>query len=886
MKSKFLLPITSVLSFALTDVCVLAQAEQNAWKAIERKIPEIGLLMTSFAAGDTTTINLQIQAGTLLDSSQAIGSCLSATGYNDVIIFPSFISYQTTEVRVNGFGGVRAFYNVFVSSSAPPGLAQGEATYTIYRAGTECGVMTLHFEIEITPPQIPIADFFAGRTTIVEGGLVQFFDQSKNAITDRLWDFGDGGTSSEINPTHTYPLPGSYTVSLTATGAAGTDTETKVNYITVVPQGTPGQQIWAFETNGEIISPPAIDDDGTVYATSLDNNLYAINPNGSLKWKHSAPGRMFQAPVIGTDTTIYATTGSLVFAVDANGNRKWTFAARDFVRGPALAVDGTIYVASNDKNLYAVNPDGTERWHFEIGSEGTIPSIGNDGTIYVVGSLTGSRLDKKLYALTPSGETLWTFGNNDFTSSVAIGGDGTLYVGTTLQVFALNANGTEKWKSRLGLGFYAQPAIGFDGTLYLGTDNNSVLAFDANGAEKWTFRIRNGNFSSPAIGSDGTIYVPANNDTLYAITENGALKWAFPFGVRIGLNYLEGSAPAIDANGTVYVGYQDKKLYAISSNSGGLADTPWPKAGQNNRNTRRVLRPAPYLISPANGATGVSLTPSLTWSSIAGATAYELQVDTREDFSSTFLFQANLSETMITLDSLLEGQGYYWHVRATTTEGTSSWSVTRRFTTLFLPPVAPQLIAPENGATGIALNARLEWTPSNANATYHLQLSSKPDFTALFVDSSAIDSTGLEISGLQSLTAYYWRVRAENPRGVSEWSSTFNFTTTTSSTVDQINSPLPARFALRQNYPNPFDPGTTIQYESPRFSHVKIEVFNLQGQLIVSLVNALRPPGIHLIRWNGKDAQGESIASGIYIYRLASGDISLVRKLVLTKRKR
>lgn len=79
----------------------------------------------------------------------------------------------------------------------------------------------------------PVADFSADTTSFDRGTTVTFTDSSTNVPTSWAWDFGDGGTSTDQNPTHVYQKAGTYTVSLTATNAIGSDTETKVGYITV-----------------------------------------------------------------------------------------------------------------------------------------------------------------------------------------------------------------------------------------------------------------------------------------------------------------------------------------------------------------------------------------------------------------------------------------------------------------------------------------------------------------------------------------------------------------------------------------------------------------------------------------------------------------------------
>ena len=87
-----------------------------------------------------------------------------------------------------------------------------------------------------TPNAPPVCDFSVSSTNTCSGDI-QFFDQSTNSPTTWSWDFGDGGTSTLENPTHTYLANGTYTVSLTTTNAFGSDSETKANYIIVNVSG-------------------------------------------------------------------------------------------------------------------------------------------------------------------------------------------------------------------------------------------------------------------------------------------------------------------------------------------------------------------------------------------------------------------------------------------------------------------------------------------------------------------------------------------------------------------------------------------------------------------------------------------------------------------------
>ncbi len=86
---------------------------------------------------------------------------------------------------------------------------------------------------------------------------------------------------------------------------------------------------------------------------------------------------------------------------------------------------------------------------------------------------------------------------------------------------------------------------------------------------------------------------------------------------------------------------------------------------------------------------------------------------------------------------------------------------------------------------------------------------------------------------------------------------------------------------MSQNYPNPFNPSTTIRFALPEASEVSLRIYNLQGQLVREVVNSRYETGRHSIVWDGKDARGLLVATGVYVYRLKAGEFVAKRKLVL-----
>ena len=99
-------------------------------------------------------------------------------------------------------------------------------------------------------------------------------------------------------------------------------------------------------------------------------------------------------------------------------------------------------------------------------------------------------------------------------------------------------------------------------------------------------------------------------------------------------------------------------------------------------------------------------------------------------------------------------------------------------------------------------------------------------------------------------------------------------------------STLPTEFVLLNNYPNPFNPKTTIKYEVPELdkeNHVSIIIYNAMGQQVKELVNSNHEPGYYEVSWNGKNNYGISMPTGFYIYKLVSNQTSISNKMILLK---
>jgi len=185
----------------------------------------------------------------------------------------------------------------------------------------------------------------------------------------------------------------------------------------------------------------------------------------------------------------------------------------------------------------------------------------------------------------------------------------------------------------------------------------------------------------------------------------------------------------------------------------------------------------PILISPTDSATGVSVSTTFSWKTIANADSFSLQVSLSNSFENYVFNKSGLTGTSKQVTGLNYLTLYYWRVNATNKYGTSNWSNTNSFITTGTLPEVPVLFSPVTGTTNVSTMATLNWYASSEATSYTLQLSKNSLFTSLEYDQSGLTGTSQQVNKLNNLTLYYWRVSASNNYGTSGWSNTNSFTT-------------------------------------------------------------------------------------------------------------
>lgn len=293
----------------------------------------------------------------------------------------------------------------------------------------------------------------------------------------------------------------------------------------------------------------------------------------------------------------------------------------------------------------------------------------------------------------------------------------------------------------------------------------------------------------------------------------------------------------------------------------------------------------PQTIFPENQAVSVPTNPLFTWQSVMGATGYHFQVSTNPEFSSYLVNVLGHEMTSYQMNGLTPFTTYYWRVASMGEIGISPFTQDMSFTTgpLTELPGIPGLLSPANYATNQPRNPIFRWNSSALADTYWLQVSSDTFFGNLVVNQQNIVGNEFTSPTLAANTLYYWRMAAQNVFGDSYFSSIRRFTTGNSVDSDDPFAPV-AITDLQANFPNPFNPETTISFSIKEpGTHARLTIFNTKGQAIRTLYEGVPSQNRMSVVWDGKDNLGQGVSSGIYLYRLEAGEYSKTRKMLLSK---
>lgn len=143
-------------------------------------------------------------------------------------------------------------------------------------------------------------------------------------------------------------------------------------------------------------------------------------------------------------------------------------------------------------------------------------------------------------------------------------------------------------------------------------------------------------------------------------------------------------------------------------------------------------------------------------------------------------------------------------------------------------------------------------------------------------DSVVFDSTGIGSTTVDSMQNRIFST-------VAHFSSLVLKERSETAVSTEKTAELPEGFVLSQNYPNPFNPSTTISFQIPERSEVRLTVYNMVGQKVNTLVNSVQASGKYQVRWNGTDQSGNTVSSGVYFYRLETAQFTSIKRMILLR---
>jgi len=188
----------------------------------------------------------------------------------------------------------------------------------------------------------------------------------------------------------------------------------------------------------------------------------------------------------------------------------------------------------------------------------------------------------------------------------------------------------------------------------------------------------------------------------------------------------------------------------------------------------------------------------------------------------------------------------------------------------------------EEGANRIALSIINEWNTDLSNLTVKVDRETFPKWLNIKENPQSINVR----SGEKGSERLYLSFTVTDAPPGAEALVPFTLEDTAGNKWDytvtlHAQQGKPLEYALHENYPNPFNPTTTIQYVLKESQLTKLVIYNSLGQAIRTLVNEQQTAGVHTVQWNGCNDHGQKVSSGVYLYQLKAGSFVKTKRMML-----
>ena len=193
------------------------------------------------------------------------------------------------------------------------------------------------------------------------------------------------------------------------------------------------------------------------------------------------------------------------------------------------------------------------------------------------------------------------------------------------------------------------------------------------------------------------------------------------------------------------------------------------------------------------------------------------------------------------------------------------------------------LLAPNGGEEWlVGSDASISWSAENISGSITIELSRDAGASWSMLSDNAPSADGWTWN-VSAPTSEQCLIRISAQDGAVSDVSDAAFAIEFPTGVARMSDEIPTEFALQQNYPNPFNPETRITYQLPERSDVTLSVYNIQGNVVATLVNQTHAAGTYMMTWNGKDEAGHQMPSGVYFYRITADGFNETKRMMLMK---
>jgi len=765
----------------------------------------------------------------------------------------------------------------------------------------------------------------AGWTKSTGAGWYDFWLVKTDASGQRVWDKTYGGPEGEgCFAVQQTPVDGGYILA-GVTGSFGDGPSD----IWLVKTNASGDTVWTHRYGGTqnegCYSVQLTDDGGYMLAGFTDSYghggrdfwLIKTDANGDSVWTHTFGGSGFDQclGMIKTSDGGYALAGVTesfrdrdqnfwLVKTDANGDTLWTRVygtANDdvcysltqmldggYALGGSTFREDSLHNLKEDFFLVRTNANGDSVWSKSYGTAYgreicyALQATQDSSTVLAgVTDPTGTGLwDSWIMKADPLGNQVYkrSFGGPDRDGCTALlkTSDGGFLLGGYSRSFGDEFE--DFWVVKTGADVLITPPGNFN---LVNPANDTTYAADAfNVNFRWQRAANLDSFYDVikyrVFISDSLSFAPAITDTSAAIRDSGGGDYSF--------NWTR----TVLANRPHY-------WKVMATDTGG-----WNTWSSDVR-TFTMLGTAPSgfdLTSPADNAMiPDSFSITFHWTAATDSDAgdtrtYMVFMSTDPSFATTDSSAATPALALHWPTTITANQHYFWKVRVTDRHGLSTWSnQVWSFTLQAHAPVwnGASLISPANGDTlldtdlfNLVWAAAIDSDVANGD-TVRYRVYVSPDSFATFdsLDIPLEDGTAIRWPlQLPAPHQYWWKVRAYDLHNLFSWSDTWTFFRAShshSAPGPESNEP-PLVFKVHQNYPNPFNATTEIAYDLPNAGRVKVQVFNILGRDVETLVNQTMPAGRYRTIFDATN-----LPSGIYIVRVEAPGVSDLKKMILLK---